>query len=91
MVEQARDPVVTGVDKADKTLGLLAAHIVRAVGVRKTYVMGGQPVHALRGVNFSVMRGQYVSIMGPSGSGKSTLFNMIGWTSPTRATYSSTR
>ncbi|MDD4889906.1 MAG: ABC transporter ATP-binding protein [Phycisphaerae bacterium] len=56
----------------------MATHIVRAVGVRKTYVMGGQPVHALRGVNFSVTRGEYVSIMGPSGSGKSTLFNMIG-------------
>jgi len=57
---------------------LLATHVVRAVGVRKTYSIGGHPVHALRGVDLSVRRGEYVSIMGPSGSGKSTLFNMIG-------------
>ncbi len=57
---------------------LVAAHIVRAVGVWKTYTMGGEPLHALRGIDFTVDRGEYVSIMGPSGSGKSTLFNMIG-------------
>jgi putative ABC transport system ATP-binding protein len=57
---------------------LLAACIVRVIGVTRTYVMGGHPVHALRGVDFSVRRGEYISIMGPSGSGKSTLFNMIG-------------
>lgn len=52
--------------------------VVRAIGVKKIYKMGDEEVHALRGVNFSVKRGEYVSIMGPSGSGKSTLFNMIG-------------
>lgn len=57
---------------------LLATHIVRAIDVRRTYTRGGEEVHALRGVRFSVERGEYVSIMGPSGSGKSTLFNMIG-------------
>jgi putative ABC transport system ATP-binding protein len=57
---------------------LLATHVVRAVGVRRTYFVGGHPVHALRGVDLSVRRGEYVSIMGPSGSGKTTLFNMIG-------------
>ena len=56
----------------------LATYIVRTLGVRKTYMMGEEPVHALRGVNFNVHRGEYISIMGPSGSGKSTLFNMIG-------------
>jgi putative ABC transport system ATP-binding protein len=40
--------------------------------------MGTTTVDALRGVNFQIQRGEYISIMGPSGSGKSTLFNMIG-------------
>ena len=57
---------------------LLAVHVVRAMGVRKTFHLGGEAVHALRGVDLSVKRGEYVSIMGPSGSGKTTLFNMIG-------------
>ena len=53
-------------------------NVVRAVDVKKIYEMGGEKIHALRGVTLSVRRGEYVSIMGPSGSGKSTLFNMIG-------------
>jgi putative ABC transport system ATP-binding protein len=57
---------------------ILASYVVRALGVRKTYWMGDEPVHALNGVDFTVRRGEYISIMGPSGSGKSTLFNMIG-------------
>jgi putative ABC transport system ATP-binding protein len=63
---------------AEESELLAATHIVRAVGVRKTYMLGGVPLHALDGVDFSVRRGEYVSIMGPSGSGKTTLFNMIG-------------
>ncbi len=57
---------------------LTTTHIVRAIGVRKTFTMGGEAVHALKGVDFKVARGEYVAIMGPSGSGKSTLFNAIG-------------
>ena len=56
----------------------LATYVVRTLGVCKTYTMGDETVHALRGVDFRVHRGEYISIMGPSGSGKSTLFNMIG-------------
>jgi putative ABC transport system ATP-binding protein len=52
--------------------------IVRTKGVVKEYVMGGQVLRALKGVDLDIRRGEYISLMGPSGSGKSTLFNMIG-------------
>ncbi len=47
-------------------------------GVSRTFLVGGRPVHALRGIDLRIGRGEYVSIMGPSGSGKSTLLNVLG-------------
>jgi putative ABC transport system ATP-binding protein len=52
--------------------------LIAARDLVKSYQLGEQVVHALRGVSFDVMPGEFVAIMGPSGSGKSTLMNMIG-------------
>lgn len=52
--------------------------VVELVNVYKVHQMPAGDVRALNGVKFSVMRGEFVAIMGPSGSGKSTLMNMIG-------------
>ena len=52
--------------------------MIRLTGIERTFIVGEEKVHALRGVNLEIAGGEYLSIMGPSGSGKSTLLNVIG-------------
>jgi putative ABC transport system ATP-binding protein len=62
--------------------------LIETVDLWKTYVMGSEEIHALRGVSIQIERGEYVAIMGPSGSGISTLWTLIGCLdTPSRGSY----
>jgi putative ABC transport system ATP-binding protein len=62
--------------------------IIHLTAVKKIYNLGAEDVHALDGVDLSINKNEYISIMGPSGSGKSTLMNVIGCLdTPSEGTY----
>ena len=52
--------------------------LISLEGIRKSYALGGNVVHALREIDLKIEKGEYTALMGPSGSGKSTLMNIIG-------------
>lgn len=74
MMERNPGTAVLNGSKQEKPLEAM----IKTDNLWKTYVMGDEEIHALRGVSFEIKRNEYVAIIGPSGSGKSTLMNLIG-------------
>ena len=59
-------------------MNVVMSKIIETRNISKRYVMGEEVIDALKNINISVNKGEYVAFMGPSGSGKSTLMNIVG-------------
>jgi len=74
----AKDILTTAERMASLPAGVPRDAVIVTRNLKREYQMGSETVHALRGVDVTIRRNEFVAIMGPSGSGKSTLMNMIG-------------
>src|SRR3990172_7184794 len=74
----AKDILTTAERMASLPAGVARDAVIVTRNLKREYQMGSETVHALRGVDITIRRNEFVAVMGPSGSGKSTLMNMIG-------------